>query len=219
MPLDVLQRQDATRVPELVPIRYGRMLASPFAFFRGGAAIMAHDLADMPTAGFEVQLCGDAHLSNFGVFAAPDRRLVFDVNDFDETLPGPFEWDIKRLAASIAVAGRERGFSVKQCRDITLATVCEYRRAMRGFASMGDLDVWYARIDVEDALETWRSHVSSRRVKALERELAKAHHKNSMRALSRLCHRVNGTQRIISAPPLIVPAEELRGPDWRPGLE
>ena len=206
-------------MPELVPIRYGRMLASPFSFFRGAAAIMASDLAATPNAGMEVQLCGDAHLSNFGMFAAPDRRLVFDVNDFDETLPGPFEWDIKRLAASFAVAGRERGFDDAQRRETTLVALRQYREAMRSFAAMRDLDVWYARLDVQDVFEQWRSNVTRSQVKAYEREVSKARNKDSMRALSRLCHRVNGSQRIISTPPLIVPVEELLGPDAEPGLQ
>jgi uncharacterized protein (DUF2252 family) len=196
-------------VPALVPIRYGRMLASPFSFFRGGAAIMASDLASMPQSGLEVQLCGDAHLSNFGVFAAPERRIVFDLNDFDETLPGPFEWDVKRLAASSAVAGRERGFSDAQRRRTTLAGLREYREAMRRFAGMRDLEVWYARFDVEAVFEEWRSRVTKKQTKAFDKAIAKARHKDSMRARSRLCQRVNGVQRIVSNPPLIVPIEEL----------
>ena len=198
-------------MPALVPIRYGRMLASPFSFFRGGAAIMASDLASTPHSGLEAQLCGDAHLSNFGVFAAPERRIVFDLNDFDETLPGPFEWDVKRLAASFAVAGRERGFSDAERRRTTLAALREYREAMRRFASMRDLEVWYARFDVEAIFERWRSRVTKKQVKAFERAVAKARHKDSMRALSKLCQRVNGVQRIISSPPLIVPIEEFTG--------
>jgi uncharacterized protein (DUF2252 family) len=210
-PRRTLEQQDRSRVPELVPIRYARMLASPFSFFRGAAAIMAADLAGTPRSGMKVQLCGDAHLSNFGVFAAPDRRLVFDVNDFDETLPGPFEWDVKRLAASFAVAGRERGFTADQRRATTLAAVREYRESMRRFAGMGDLGVWYARIDVESVLERWRASMTRRQIKVFERDIAKARHKDSKRALSRLCHQVNGSQRIISDPPLIVPIEEFVG--------
>jgi uncharacterized protein (DUF2252 family) len=198
-------------VPALVPIRYGRMLASPLSFFRGGAAIMAADLASTPHSGLEAQLCGDAHLSNFGVFAAPERRIVFDLNDFDETLPGPFEWDVKRLAASFAVAGRERGFSDTERRRTTLAALREYHEAVRRFASMRDLEVWYARFDVEAIFERWRSRVTKKQVKAFERAVAKARHKDSMRALSKLCQRVNGVQRIISSPPLIVPIEEFTG--------
>jgi uncharacterized protein (DUF2252 family) len=200
-------------VPELVPIRYGRMLASPFAFFRGGAAIMASDLARAPNSGLEAQVCGDAHLSNFGVFAAPDRRLVFDVNDFDETLAGPFEWDVKRLAASFAVAGRERGFSDAQRRRATLAALWEYREAMRRFARMRDLEVWYARLDVEAFLQGQRSRVTKKQIKAVDKAIAKARNKDSMRALSKLSRPVNGVQRIVSTPPLIVPIEELRSED------
>ena len=147
-PLQVLAEQDATRVPQLVPVRYGRMLASPFTFYRGAAAIMAADLAAGPNSGLRVQLCGDAHLSNFGVFQAPDRRLVFDINDFDETLPGPFEWDVKRLTASLVIGARDRGFSAAECEAAALAAAGTYRTAMAGFAAMKELDVWYARIDV-----------------------------------------------------------------------
>jgi uncharacterized protein (DUF2252 family) len=211
-PLEILHQQDASRVPELVPVRYGRMRVSPLSFFRGAAAIMASDLARTPDSGIEAQLCGDAHLSNLGVFAAPDRRLVFDLNDFDETLPGPFEWDVKRLAASFAVAGRERGFSLAQRRRTTLAAVREYRETMREFADMRDLDVWYARLDVEDVFERWRSHVSRSQVKEFSREMDKARHKDSLRALSKLCHTQNGALRITSDPPLIVPIEEMTKP-------
>ena len=151
-PVEVLEDQAKGRVPELVPIRYGRMLASPFAFFRGAAAIMAMDLAKTPESGLRVQACGDAHLSNFGVFAAPDRREVLDVNDFDETLPGPWEWDVKRLAASFAIAGRDRDFTPKETRAAVLRTVRSYREAMREFAAMRNLDVWYARLDVDTLL-------------------------------------------------------------------
>jgi len=149
-PLQVLAEQDGARVPELVPVRYGRMLVSPFTFYRGAAAIMAADLAAAPDSGLTVQLCGDAHLSNFGVFQAPDRRLVFDINDFDETLPGPFEWDVKRLAASVAIGARDRGFSAAEGEAAVLAAVASYRDAMAEFATMGELDVWYARLDVAE---------------------------------------------------------------------
>ncbi|MEA2418122.1 MAG: hypothetical protein QOE60_328 [Thermoleophilaceae bacterium] len=206
---EILAEQDEARVPDLVPIRYGRMLASPFSFFRGAAAIMASDLGRMANSGLEAQLCGDAHLSNFGVFQAPDRRLVFDVDDFDETLRGPFEWDVKRLAASFAVAGRERGCDERERRDSTRAVLQSYREAMRDFADMRDIDVWYARFDIETYLAKHRSSVSRKAVKALERELAKARHKDSLRALSRLCHKVDGRQRIVSDPPLVVPIEEM----------
>jgi uncharacterized protein (DUF2252 family) len=196
-------------VPQLVPIRYGRMLRSPFAFFRGSAAIMAADLARTPTTGFRVQLCGDAHLSNFGGFAAPDRNLVFDLNDFDETLPGPWEWDVKRLAASFAVAGRDRGFDAGERRATILAAMRAYRRAMRRFASMRTIDVWYARLDVADQFARWSRRVGKSRRKGLDKALAKARAKDSLRAFAKLTHEVDGEPRIISDPPLIVPLEEL----------
>ena len=152
-PVDLLEEQAKTRVPELVPIRYGRMLVSPFTFFRGAAYLMAADLADGPRTGLHAQLCGDAHLSNFGGFAAPDRRLVISVNDFDETLPGPFEWDVKRLVASFAVAGRDRGFADRERAVVNQTVTRAYREAMRGFAGMSNLDVWYARLDVDEIFE------------------------------------------------------------------
>jgi uncharacterized protein (DUF2252 family) len=206
---DVLAAQDQTRVPELVPIRYGRMLASPFTFFRGAAAIMAADLGRIPNSGLDAQLCGDAHLSNFGVFESPDRRLVFDLNDFDETLRGPFEWDVKRLAASFAIAGRDRGFDERERRAPTLAAVREYREAMRRFAGMRDLEVWYSRFDVETYLQERRAGASKRELKAYDRGIAKARRKDSVRALARLSHKVDGRHRIVNDPPLIVPIEEI----------
>jgi uncharacterized protein (DUF2252 family) len=218
-PRRILEEQDATRVSELVPIRYGRMLESPFSFFRGAAAVMASDLADTPTSGLEAQLCGDAHLSNFGVFAAPDRRLVFDCNDFDETMPGPFEWDVKRLAASFAIAGRERGFVAAEGRRTTLAAVGAYRKAMRAFAAMTDLEVWYARVDTESALERWGAHTSQKELRRYEKGLSKARHKDSKRALSKLSHKVDGAYRIVNDPPLIVPIEELAPSDERDRIE
>jgi uncharacterized protein (DUF2252 family) len=208
---EVLAEQDESRVPELVPIRYGRMLVSPFTFYRGAAAIMAADLGHGPNSGLEAQLCGDAHLSNFGVFEAPDRRLVFDINDFDETLRGPFEWDVKRLAASFAVAGRDRGFSESERRAVALATLREYREAMRRFAAMRDIEVWYARFEIDEYFRQARSSLSKKRVKRFEKETAKARQKDSLRALSRLSERVGDNHRIISDPPLIVPIEELSG--------
>ena len=212
-PRRILAEQDASRVPELVPIRYGRMLVSPFTFYRGAAAVMASDLARTPASGLEAQLCGDAHLSNFGVFAAPDRRLVFDVNDFDETLRGPFEWDVKRLAASLTIAGRDRGFDDAERRRVTLAAIRAYREGMRELAAMSDLAVWYARADVESALQQWRAHMSQAQVERYEKAIAKARHKDSKRALDRLSHVVDGTHRIVSDPPLIVPIEELAPSD------
>jgi uncharacterized protein (DUF2252 family) len=208
-PLEILRRQDESRVPELVPIRYGRMLASPFAFFRGAAAVMAADLSRTPPTGFTAQLCGDAHLANFGVFAAPDRRLVFDCNDFDETCPGPFEWDVKRLAAGVAIAGRDRRFDKRERQEATLATVAAYRTSIRDFAAMRNIDVWYSRLDVEPALATLRSQVDKSLYRRIERGLAKAQAKDHVRALEKLTHVKDGELRIVSEPPLITPLEEL----------
>ena len=205
-PVAVLEEESAARVPELVPIRYGRMLASPFTFFRGAAAIMAADLARSPRSGIVAQLCGDAHLSNFGVFAAPDRRLVFDLNDFDETHEGPWEWDVKRLAASIEIGGRDRGFTPRQRRTAVLAAVRRYREAIARFAAMRNLDVWYARMDFDDVLDEAERSVS---VKGARRAAAKARKKDSSRALARLTEMVDGRHRIISAPPLIERVDDL----------
>jgi uncharacterized protein (DUF2252 family) len=207
-PVSIIEAQDARRVPELVPIRHGRMAASPFTFYRGAAAVMAADLATTPNSGLRVQACGDAHLSNFGAFAAPDRRLVFDCNDFDETLPGPWEWDVKRLAASFALAGRDRGFRPKERSAALLASVRSYREAMRRFAGEGDLEVWYARLDVEGSLGAVEE-ADPEAVKRFERGIAKAHAKDSARAMERLTEVVDGELRIVSQPPLIVPIEEL----------
>jgi hypothetical protein len=168
-PVGLLLGQAGSRVPELVPVRHGRMLVSAFTFYRGAALPMAADLATTPTSGLRVQLCGDAHLSNFGAFASPERRLVFDVNDFDETLPGPFEWDVKRLAASLAVAGRDNGFPARDRRKIVLAAAEGYRTAMRGFAGQPFPDVWYAHLDIEPALAEFRSQVQASRFKAARR--------------------------------------------------
>jgi uncharacterized protein (DUF2252 family) len=207
-PVAILERQAETRVPELVPIRYGRMSVSPFAFFRGAAAVMAADLAATPVSGLRVQACGDAHLSNFGAFAAPDRRLVFDLNDFDETLPGPWEWDVKRLAASFAIAGRENGFKRGE-RAAALRTVASsYRESMRAFAAQGNLEVWYSRIDVEAVVGEIESEDPDS-VKRFRRGVAKARSKDSLRALEKLTHTVDGELRIVSEPPLLVPVEEL----------
>ncbi len=218
-PVSVLEDQAKSRVPELVPIRYGRMLASPFTFFRGAAAIMAMDLAKTPQSGLRVQACGDAHLSNFGVFAAPDRHLVLDVNDFDETLPGPWEWDVKRLAASFAIAGRDRDFTPKQTRAAVLRTVRSYREAMREFAAMRNLDVWYARLDVEALLADLAKVADRKQMKAARKGLKKAGKKNSMKAFDRLVREVDGKPRIVSDPPLLVPADELVSEDQREALE
>ena len=196
-------------MPELVPVRHGRMLVSPFTFYRGAALPMAADLATTPASGLRAQLCGDAHLANFGAFASPSRRLVFDVNDFDETLPGPFEWDVKRLAASLAVAGRDNGFPAKDRRKIILAGVERYRTAMRAFAGQSFLAVWYAHLDVEDTIAKFQSQLKKSRVKATKKMLAKAHTTDSMQALRKLTTQVDGQRRIISDPPLIEPVEEV----------
>ena len=208
-PVELLEEQAATRVPELVPIRYGRMLVSPFTFFRGAAYPMAADLAGAPRTGLQVQLCGDAHLSNFGGFAAPDRRLVFSINDFDETLPGPFEWDVKRLVASFAVAGRDRGFDVKQRQAINRAVTRSYREAIRAFAEMSNLEVWYARIDVDEIAALAARQGTPKQRKRFERNLAKARSKDSLKAFAKLTTIVDGEPRIASDPPLIVPIEEV----------
>ena len=205
----MLDEQSASRVPELVPIRYGRMLVSPFTFYRGAARLMAHDLASTPNAGLTVQLCGDAHLSNFGGFASPDRALVFDLNDFDETLAGPFEWDVKRLAASFEIGGRDRGFDDAERRESVLAAVRAYRKAMREFALMRNLDVWYSRLDAEALAARVQAENSKPSAKAFSRAVAKAQTKDSMRAFAKLTRIVDGEPRIISDPPLLVPVEEL----------
>jgi hypothetical protein len=208
-PVDLLQSQAESRVPELVPIRYGRMLVSPFTFYRGAALLMAADLASSPRSGLQAQLCGDAHLSNFGVFASPDRRLVFDLNDFDETLPGPWEWDVKRLAVSFVVAGRENAYSAKQRKMIVLETVGAYRKAMREFASKPSLDVWYARIEVDALMSELQGQVKKQQLKRTEKLLAKARTKDSMTAFSKLTRTVDGEPQIVSDPPLIERIEEL----------
>jgi uncharacterized protein (DUF2252 family) len=207
-PIEILEGQAASRVPELVPIRYGRMAASPFAFYRGAAAVMSADLETTPDSGLRVQACGDAHLSNFGAFAAPDRRLVFDLNDFDESLPGPWEWDVKRLAASFAVATRESGFKRKQREAVLLRVVSSYREAMRSFAAMGNLEVWYARFDVDRALDEVE-HDDPAEVERVRKGVAKARNKDSLRALERLTETVDGDLRFRSEPPLLVRGEDL----------
>jgi uncharacterized protein (DUF2252 family) len=208
-PVELLEEQAATRVPELVPIRYGRMLVSPLTFYRGAAYLMAWDLADGPRTGLHVQLCGDAHLSNFGTYAAPDRRLVFDINDFDETLPGPFEWDVKRLVASFAVAGRSRDFGEFARRKITV-TVCRgYREAMAEFAEMGAMEVRYVRLDLQEIIERFGSELSAKARARAERNVEKARTKDNLRAFSKLTEIVDGEPRFVSDPPLIVRLEDL----------
>ena len=206
----LLESQSTTRVPELVPIRYGRMLVSAFTFYRGAALLMANDLAGTPRSGINVQVCGDAHLLNFGVFASPERRMVFSINDFDETFPGPWEWDVKRLAASFAIGGRDNGFSTKQRQGVLLELVSAYRVAMSQFAAMTNLQVWYATADAESLVQQFAKQATSTERKRTQAALAKARTKDSMQALGKLTHLVDGQLRIISAPPLIQPIEELR---------
>jgi uncharacterized protein (DUF2252 family) len=206
-PVTLLEEQAATRLPELVPIRYGRMLVSPFTFFRGAAYIMASDLADGPRTGLVAQLCGDAHLSNFGTYAAPDRRLVFSINDFDETLPGPFEWDLKRLVASVAVAGRDRGFSPAQCQAIVVAAAREYREAMARFAAMRHVDIWYTRLDVGQIDKQMGPSLAAKQTARLKADITRT--KDSMRALTKLCASVDGELRIVSRPPIVTPIEDV----------
>ncbi len=211
-PVDLLEEQAATRVPDLVPIRYGRMLVSPFTFYRGAAYLMASDLSGGPRTGLHAQLCGDAHLSNFGAFAAPDRRLVFSVNDFDETLPGPFEWDVKRLVASFAVAGRDRGFDDKTRGRINGVVAAAYRQAIHEYAAMRNMDLWYGRIDVEEIVKQFRAQGSAEQRKRLDKNLAKTRTKDSLAAFGKLTAVVDGEPRIVSNPPLVIPIAELAPP-------
>jgi uncharacterized protein (DUF2252 family) len=208
-PVALLEGQAKTRVSELVPIRYGRMLESPFAFYRGAALIMASDLSGMPRSGLHVQLCGDAHLANFGVYAAPDRRLVFDTNDFDETAPGPFEWDLRRLVASFAVAGRARGYDAGKRRAVNCMVSRSYREAMADLAGKRNLDLWYSRIDVDEILTTMTAHLGTKVIKRAELNIAKARTRDSLSAFAKLTRVVDGEPQIVSAPPLIVPFREI----------
>jgi uncharacterized protein (DUF2252 family) len=238
-PVALLDEQNRTREPDLVPVRHGRMMASPFTFYRGAAAVMAADLKDTPTAGLDAQLCGDAHLSNFGAFASPERKLVFDLNDFDETLPGPFEYDVKRMAASFTIAARNNGFSKADTREATMASVTAYREAMAGFAQMGTLDVWYAHLDEDAIMTSIRTAVTAaghhdrkgkkstkdksgkagkagkadraldRAAKTAAKTLQKAHSRDSLQALSKLTEQVDGTFRIVNQPPIVVPLRDL----------
>jgi uncharacterized protein (DUF2252 family) len=218
-PIDILEQQAQTRVPDLVPIRHGRMAASPFAYYRGAAAPMAWDLAHLPSTDIRVQCCGDAHLLNFGMFAAPDRRLVFDVNDFDETLPAPFEWDVKRLAASVVVAARDNGFGLRSQRTAARRCVHAYRTEMENFAQMRFLDVWYSRIDVDQVCQLFDAVQSRRAVRRREADIERAYRHTSVQALDKLCRLVDGEYRIRPVPPVVVRfgieqepgiAEELR---------
>ena len=219
-PVALLEEQDTTREPDLVPVRHGRMLVSPFTFYRGAAKIMAADLKDTPRAGLVAQLCGDAHLSNFGVFASPERILLFDLNDFDETLPGPFEYDVKRLAASFTIAARNNGFSKAEARDATLESVRSYRETMAAFAGMSTMDVWYAHLDEQElmaAIETAKRAQKGKAKKALKKGEkvarkveAKAHTRDSLQALSKLAELVDGHYRIVSQPPIVVPSRHFQ---------
>jgi uncharacterized protein (DUF2252 family) len=249
-PVALLEEQNTTREPDLVPVRHGRMMVSPFTFYRGAAKIMAADLKDTPVAGLDAQLCGDAHLSNFGMFASPERALLFDLNDFDETLPGPFEFDVKRMAASFLIAGRNNGFSKADARAAALASVMSYRESMADFAQMPTMGIWYAHFEedrfraiIRDALaevspavkdkpgvkdkkaakpdkkakaatkkqqkEAKQAEVVKEAARRAEKNLEKAHTHDSLQALSKLGELVDGRYRIISQPPVIVPARDL----------
>ncbi len=219
-PVAVLEAQNLTREPDLVPVRHGRMAASPFTFYRGAAKIMATDLRDTPTAGLNVQLCGDAHLSNFGAFASPERTLLFDLNDFDETLPGPFEYDVKRMAASFTIAGRNNGFAKPDVKASTIASVAAYRQAMAQFAEMGNMDIWYARLTEQEILKAMKALKKSELTKQAASQVKKgekralksaekAHSRDSMQALSKLGEMVDGHYRIISQPPVVIPLRDL----------
>jgi uncharacterized protein (DUF2252 family) len=208
-PIVLLAEQEAVRVPELVPIRHGRMMVSPFTYFRGAALPMARDLASTPVSGLAVQACGDAHLSNFGIFGSAERRLVFDVNDFDETLPGPWEWDVKRLAASMEVAARDNGFAGKDRREIVMATVAGYRRAMRAFAGMSNLEVWYANADMDRLRSQLQSRLKARQRKTVDKGLAKARTRDSMQEVAKLTRIEDGRPRIVADPPVLTPIADL----------
>ncbi len=212
-PVAILEEQARTRVPDLVPIRYGRMIASPFAYFRGAAAPMAWDLAHTPTTDIRVQACGDAHLLNFGMFAAPDRRLVFDVNDFDETLPAPFDWDVKRLAASFAVAARDKEFRDRDARTAVRAAVRSYRTEMASYAAMRFLEVWYSRVDIDEVTSLYDAVQPKAAVRRRREDIRKAHRRTSLRAFLKMCDQVDGQYRIRPAHPVIVrfPIERYPG--------
>jgi uncharacterized protein (DUF2252 family) len=218
-PLEIIEKQSATRLPELVPVRYGRMSESPFRFYRGAAAIMASDLAETPRTGFRTQLCGDAHMLNFRLLASPERRLMFDINDFDETLPGPWEWDVKRLAASLVIAGRLNGFSTKERAAIVRATVRSYREGMRGFAGIGNLAVWYAQFDQNWVRERFGADLSARGRERWARAAAKARSHDTLQVFDKLTRVVDGKRRIVPDPPLITRLEDLMPEDQRGQLE
>jgi uncharacterized protein (DUF2252 family) len=212
-PVALLQEQDATREQDLVPVRHGRMMVSPFTFYRGAARIMAADLKDTPRAGLDAQLCGDAHLSNFGAFASPERQLLFDVNDFDETLPGPFEYDVKRMAASFTIAARNNGFTKADEGAATRASVTGYREAMAGFAKMGQMEIWYAHLSMDDIMDAVRRTAKTKKdakgAKRAQKAVDKARTRDSLQALSKLGELVDGQYRIVSQPPIVVPGRDL----------
>jgi uncharacterized protein (DUF2252 family) len=208
-PVALLEGQAATRVPELVPIRYGRMLASPFTFYRGAALIMAADLAHTPSTGLRVQCCGDAHLSNFGLYASPERRLVFDINDFDETLPGPWEWDVKRLAVSMLIAARNSEFTRKQQDQAVLTTVAEYRTRMAQFAAMRNIDVWYTHFEIERLMPRLRAPISGKMRTRLDKLVNKARSRDSLQAFSKLSRVVDGEPQLVSRPPLMIRLDDF----------
>jgi uncharacterized protein (DUF2252 family) len=210
-PVDMVEDQAASRVPELIAIRHGRMLVSAFTFYRGAADLMAADLAPGPRTNLRVQLCGDAHLSNFGVFAAPDRRMVFSLNDFDESLPGPFEWDVKRMSTSFEVAGRDRGFTPNERLAVVLAATRAYREAMQGFARMRTVDIWYSRLDVDDIYRRFARYATRKEVDRFQANVAKAQSKDSLRAVSKLTIQGEDGLRILADPPIITPIEDLAG--------
>lgn len=218
-PLEIIGRQSATRLPDLVPVRYGRMSESPFRFYRGAAAIMASDLAGTPTTGIRTQLCGDAHMLNFRLLASPERRLMFDINDFDETLPGPWEWDVKRLAASLVIAGRANGFSTKERAAIVRATVRSYRESMRAFAETGNLAVWYAQFDVDWVRARFGADLSARGRERWGQAVTKARSRDTLQAFAKLTRVVDGRRRITPDPPLVTPLEDLLPDDRRGRLE
>jgi uncharacterized protein (DUF2252 family) len=203
-PVDLLEAQARDRIQELMPIRYARMMASPFAFMRGSAIVMAQDLASTPKSGIQSQLCGDAHLSNFGLYASPERALLFDLNDFDETLPGPWEWDVKRLAASFVVAGRDNGFDAADCREAAQTSAASYRQRMAEFSEMGELEVWYLRVGEEEAFGLLSAARTKKTAKKVNRTVRKAHGHDSLQALSKLTKIVDGRRTIIDDPPLLV---------------
>ena len=218
-PVALLESQSVSRVAELVPIRYGRMLVSAFTFYRGAALVMASDLAGTPRSGLNVQLCGDAHLMNFGAFGSPERRMVFDINDFDETAPGPFEWDVKRLAASVEIAARDNGFSGKDRSKVVLAAVEGYRTSMAELAEMTNLEVWYSAIDMDSLLGQLDGNIGAKALKRAEATVAKARTKDSHQAYNKLTRLVDGEPRIISDPPLIEPVSELFAPEEQEAVQ